>query len=209
MAVFIDHVVHDHTTKELTEIGEQTDAHEAKIARHIGQCILGLERNKEEELSWFSRLMGKKPADTRSMRKSISVHSLEQVSAASVKKSSFQKWLNKGDLIALLEECHIQTSTKYELFDILDCDCSGHLQFQELVSGLMHLRGPITKGDIVRISLKVSHLTKKLEDVLGGHDRSTIGAPMSPLSSHPTKPELKSTKEQIILRKSKSGSTSF
>ena len=58
-------------------------------------------------------------------------------------------------LLELFREAHIETATKSEVFDVLDSDMSGALTVQELTSGLMRLRGPITKTDVVATRLQV------------------------------------------------------
>merc|ERR1711988_1675431 len=65
----------------------------------------------------------------------------------------------------MLEDAHIETSTRADLFDVLDVDMGGELAIGELVDGLMRLRGPITKSDIVAVRLKVSYMTKMVEDL--------------------------------------------
>merc|ERR1712039_483943 len=65
----------------------------------------------------------------------------------------------------LLDEVEVETSTKFELFDVLDADMGGELGLDELIGGLMRLRGPISKSEIVAIRLKVQYMTKLLEDV--------------------------------------------
>merc|ERR1712193_522894 len=65
----------------------------------------------------------------------------------------------------MLEEVDIETSTKFELFDVLDVNMGGELGLDELIGGLMRLRGPISKSDIVAVRLKVRYMTKLIEDV--------------------------------------------
>merc|ERR1712087_836357 len=69
------------------------------------------------------------------------------------------------EMLTMLEEVEIETCTKFELFDVLDVDMGGELELDELITGLMKLRGPISKSDIVATRLKVRHVTKMMEDV--------------------------------------------
>merc|ERR1712060_1342 len=64
--------------------------------------------------------------------------------AAAIKKEDilisrdvFNIWLQDAEMMACLEEVDIETSTRFELFDVLDADGGGELSFGELVSGLM------------------------------------------------------------------------
>ena len=52
----------------------------------------------------------------------------------------------------------IETATKSELFDVLDADMGGELTLSELRNGLMRLRGPITKSDIVAVRLEIYNI---------------------------------------------------
>mmetsp|Transcript_39780 Transcript_39780/g.72339 ORF Transcript_39780/g.72339 Transcript_39780/m.72339 type:complete len:97 (+) Transcript_39780:1-291(+) len=47
------------------------------------------------------------------------------------------------------------TSNLTDLFDVLDADMSGELTLEELIDGLMRLRGPITKRDMVGVRTQV------------------------------------------------------
>merc|ERR1712232_852728 len=67
--------------------------------------------------------------------------------------------------MGLLREAEIETSTKYDLFDAIDCDLSGELSFREVVEGLLKLRGPITKSDIVAVRLKVRWMIDKVASI--------------------------------------------
>jgi hypothetical protein len=82
-----------------------------------------------------------------------------------VTKDIFNTWLNEPELLDLLEQIEVETSTKYELFDALDVDSGGELTVEELVSGLMRLRGPISKNDIVATRLKVAYITELIEEI--------------------------------------------
>lgn len=82
-----------------------------------------------------------------------------------VTKEVFNTWLTDPVVLDLLEEVEVETSTKYELFDALDVDSGGELSIAELVSGLMQLRGPISKTDIVATRLKVAYIAELMEEI--------------------------------------------
>merc|ERR1712083_1009707 len=94
-----------------------------------------------------------------------------------ITREIFNKWLNDDRrMLNILEELDIETSTKYELFDMLDVDMGGELEFGELVEGLMRVRGPIAKCDIVATRLSVRYLTKLMECICDelGCDRTEV-----------------------------------
>merc|ERR1712190_107231 len=82
-----------------------------------------------------------------------------------VTRDVFSEWLREPEILGLLEEVEVETSTKWELFDALDVDGGGELTVDELVSGLMRLRGPVSKNDIVATRLKLTYVTELVEDL--------------------------------------------
>merc|ERR1712084_16287 len=75
-----------------------------------------------------------------------------------VDKALFEAWLARPDVTSLFEEVEVDTSTKFDLFDALDVDGRGELTLNTIVEGLMKLRGPISKLDVVATRLKVTHI---------------------------------------------------
>merc|ERR1712039_1016487 len=94
-----------------------------------------------------------------------------------VTKDVFNLWLSDPDMLAMLEDVEIDTSAKFDLFDVLDSDLSGELSFDETVEGLMILRGPGTKSDIVAIRLMLRCLRSTMEDVLSRLDEQAARKP--------------------------------
>merc|ERR1712118_231337 len=83
-----------------------------------------------------------------------------------ITREKFTQWLKTPEMHGLLNEIGVETATKMELFDVLDADSGGELSIEELTGGLMRLRGPITKTDIVAVRLKV-RLLMDMVDGLG------------------------------------------
>merc|ERR1712179_708221 len=82
-----------------------------------------------------------------------------------VDKALFDTWIQRPDVTALFEEVEVDTSTKFDLFDALDVDCREELTLNTIVEGLMKLRGPISKLDIVATRLKVTHIMRMVMDI--------------------------------------------
>jgi len=61
----------------------------------------------------------------------------------------FDSWLWIPEFQRMLDTLEISTSNPRELFDVLDADMSGELEVDELVVGLMSLRGPTQKSHSV------------------------------------------------------------
>eukprot|EP00930_Biecheleria_cincta_P095200 TRINITY_DN87201_c0_g1_i1.p1 TRINITY_DN87201_c0_g1~~TRINITY_DN87201_c0_g1_i1.p1 ORF type:complete len:544 (-),score=66.16 TRINITY_DN87201_c0_g1_i1:56-1687(-) len=87
-------------------------------------------------------------------------------SGIQVDHKAFQRWMDDPDFEELLESADIDTSNKYELFDILDADFGGSLGLEEVVNGLMKLRGPVSKNDIVAIRMKVRYLARTMTECM-------------------------------------------
>merc|ERR1719440_1932534 len=104
-------------------------------------------------------------------------------------KDNFEAWLEDKAFLNMLEDLDIGTSNKSELFDVLDCDLSGELEVDEVISGLMKLRGPSDKTDAVACLLGVRYMTSKLDEV---HERicesETMLKPSVKFQSIPAKP---------------------
>mmetsp|Transcript_69034 Transcript_69034/g.214298 ORF Transcript_69034/g.214298 Transcript_69034/m.214298 type:complete len:140 (-) Transcript_69034:130-549(-) len=116
-----------------------------------------------------SRLFLGEPANLhetmqRKSQADMAIHNLidEEVS---ITRDVFNLWLQDPTFLGLLEELDIGAANKATLFDVLDCDLSGELGVDELISGLMKLRGPNEKSDVVAALLSIRHMVGVLEEV--------------------------------------------
>merc|ERR1712187_155117 len=110
----------------------------------------------------MSRLVGRflgRKSNEKGPIKSLNA-TLDENEHTMIPRNVFNHWLNDARMLATLEEAEIETATKLELFDVLDVDMGGELGLDELIGGLMRLRGPISKTDVVAIRLKVRYITK-------------------------------------------------
>eukprot|EP00928_Gymnodinium_smaydae_P011937 TRINITY_DN14365_c0_g1_i1.p1 TRINITY_DN14365_c0_g1~~TRINITY_DN14365_c0_g1_i1.p1 ORF type:complete len:576 (-),score=95.94 TRINITY_DN14365_c0_g1_i1:19-1746(-) len=83
-----------------------------------------------------------------------------------VERDTFLEWMDDHEMKQVLETAGIESATKHEMFDVLDVNVNGTLGFDEIVDGMMRLRGDVTKSDIVAVRMKVRYMTKILEDAL-------------------------------------------
>eukprot|EP00928_Gymnodinium_smaydae_P028038 TRINITY_DN21498_c0_g2_i1.p1 TRINITY_DN21498_c0_g2~~TRINITY_DN21498_c0_g2_i1.p1 ORF type:complete len:722 (-),score=160.87 TRINITY_DN21498_c0_g2_i1:185-2269(-) len=142
MAIFIDNVVSAQGEKKRRELGESRDSTRAQMTNII------------------RRLTGAVPADSNVQEVPAEDDPILQME---VSREVFQQWLDDAEMIAMMEDAGIETSSKYEIYDVLDVDMNGGLKFQEIVDGLLNLRGEVSKADIVAVRMKVRHITKVLE----------------------------------------------
>jgi len=87
----------------------------------------------------------------------------ENVEDVVITREVFYAWLQEPGMLKLLEELDIAISNRYELFDVLDADLSGELGVDEVVTGLMKLRGPAEKSDAVAALLTVRVVLQLLQ----------------------------------------------
>ncbi|CAE6929486.1 Cacna1c [Symbiodinium natans] len=136
MAVFIENVMSSQYVRKQNEISETAMAMEMKIKDKIIRK-LGLRRNSF-----------RKSSDLKS--RSEDMDWVLQAGGRSISREEFAFWLQDPDFIRLLDEASIDVSGRVALFDVLDADGGGELSVEELITGLMSLRGPVTKGDVPR-----------------------------------------------------------
>merc|ERR1711957_203103 len=182
MAIFIDNVVTAHIQRKQKELGENAAIMEVRIneviAKRLERCRernrLQTEtvcREKSSSVGGFfgGRYMSAEAKDynlaARKSEAQASIGAAADGDDVTITKEVFSMWLKDPEMLVLLEEVEVETSTKYELFDALDVDSGGELTVDELVSGLMKLRGPVSKNDIVATRLKVGYLTELVEEM--------------------------------------------
>ncbi|CAE7552527.1 CACNA1F [Symbiodinium natans] len=168
MAVFLDSVVSDHATRELQELGYKYEEMQEQISNVIATLASGRRVEKKDQsktfCSWICSFFVRRPTHLKkSMR--LNVHK-EMNKEVAVTREAFTRWLEYPEMQELLTFCKIETATKYDLFDVLDADLGGQLHFSELVEGLMQLRGPITKCDVISLRLMMSNLLRSVIRVL-------------------------------------------
>jgi len=184
MAVFIDNVNDGSVKKKQYNLGlsaEKTELHLAEKIQALCEQTFnteGLNRatiamrlskavgDKWEDLE--AKVSGKKPSTTKECEeKATAIKAAMMQKGCLVSKEVFNSWLTnkKAAFLDLLDESEIDVSMKFELFDVLDTDLSGELEFAEIVEGLMKCRGPVSKTDIIGMGLKVRHMTRLIQDV--------------------------------------------
>merc|ERR1712039_751013 len=173
MAIFIDNVTCKNVQRKQAELGESSARIRNKIIDTIGRLVKhqlendrkGVKQRVTETVrqsAYAQRLTQKNASDDAMESKMLT--ELEEDELV-ITRDVFNTWLKDPDFEAMLEEADIETSTKFELFDVLDVDMGGELEIDELIGGLMSLRGPISKSDMMAVRLQVKHVTKLMEDV--------------------------------------------
>ncbi|CAJ1337236.1 unnamed protein product [Effrenium voratum] len=202
MAVFIDNVTKSQNQRKQKELGESAIETEVKLkmllARFINEpagdkpALAMMDRFSEDVTSKLTNL-----TDIAKKR-----HQLEQRVCAdecniNITRGVFQAWLQDAEFVRVLEEAdaarydrirQVDISNKFELFNILDVDLGGELSPHELLTGLLSLRGEVSKGcsayvlssllttinneteigDVIYILLRVRDMTHRLDQLQQG-----------------------------------------
>lgn len=154
MAIFIDNVVRSQTIRKQKEISETHLYFEVKIKKVLARLFNGA----DYELPMKPHFM-----DMRAYASLLDDYlDLDQ----GISRAEFTEFLLDPSFIEILDTASIDTSVEIQLFDIMDADMSENLSVDELITGLLTLRGDVTKGDIIGISMKVRHLTILVHEVL-------------------------------------------
>mmetsp|Transcript_102017 Transcript_102017/g.180980 ORF Transcript_102017/g.180980 Transcript_102017/m.180980 type:complete len:266 (-) Transcript_102017:21-818(-) len=79
-----------------------------------------------------------------------------------ISQDQFEDIMNDSEVRDILDDLEISSISRQQMFDILDADGNGFLSISEVVDGMMKLRGPADKGDIVATGLCVRQLQKQI-----------------------------------------------
>eukprot|EP00930_Biecheleria_cincta_P020220 TRINITY_DN15254_c0_g1_i1.p1 TRINITY_DN15254_c0_g1~~TRINITY_DN15254_c0_g1_i1.p1 ORF type:complete len:349 (-),score=73.06 TRINITY_DN15254_c0_g1_i1:122-1168(-) len=178
MAVFIDNVTKSQNQRKQKELGESTNAVETHLKFLLAKFINDVRAGEEDTRPLLQRLSADALKQLSTLTSGFFHHPNEQRHAAdmsfkllrdasiNISRQVFQAWLKDPEFVRVLEDADVDISNRFELFNILDVDHGGELSVDELLNGLMTLRGDVSKGDVVSILLRVRELSKRLE-VLG------------------------------------------
>eukprot|EP00930_Biecheleria_cincta_P039939 TRINITY_DN27407_c0_g1_i1.p1 TRINITY_DN27407_c0_g1~~TRINITY_DN27407_c0_g1_i1.p1 ORF type:complete len:709 (+),score=124.50 TRINITY_DN27407_c0_g1_i1:35-2161(+) len=176
MASFIENVMLDGAAQKQVEIGASAKTTRAFITSTF-QGLIGGGTNKSNDPAYSSLLLA---IIGKLSRKALNLPAIQKLSRQSqqlsepaiagsnvgVTRDVFHVWLHDPQVINMLEGAEIDTSAKFELFDVLDVDDGGELSLDELIDGLMRLRGPITKSDVVAVRLKQNYTTRLVRELV-------------------------------------------
>ena len=175
MAIFLENATTSAGRRKQKELGEKADATEQAIRKIIVQMVdpsvmerAGDRRSLASRMTQFFDRPSQKSGNGRnlSMGQSAEVfwrtqYELLRRSGVTVDRRSFMMWLEEPSFLSVLENADVDVSNKFDLFDVLDADMGGKLELDEVVTGLMKLRGPVSKSDLVAMRLQVRLLTQK------------------------------------------------
>jgi len=83
---------------------------------------------------------------------------LQALGDVRISRDLLHMWMCHPDMINLLDELEISVANHTSLFEALDCDLNGEVDGLELVHGLMALRGPTEKIDVITVLVAVKYM---------------------------------------------------
>eukprot|EP00928_Gymnodinium_smaydae_P077460 TRINITY_DN6080_c0_g5_i1.p1 TRINITY_DN6080_c0_g5~~TRINITY_DN6080_c0_g5_i1.p1 ORF type:complete len:617 (+),score=76.31 TRINITY_DN6080_c0_g5_i1:73-1851(+) len=92
--------------------------------------------------------------------------STERLAAIEINVEEFKTIMGDREVNDILDHLDVSAEDRCGLFEILDADCSGTLCIEEVVTGLMRLRGQPRRGDVVRCSLILREVQLRLAKLL-------------------------------------------
>jgi hypothetical protein len=180
MANFVDYV----STANRRRSQEERGSNALEMQNQLKDLLIGLtfkakvshnRRSHVEQAchgfkAWFDRLLYPRThfqseARRKSRRLDLEVTNQFKDEVVTVRRHEFNQWLHDPKLMKCLGKLEINTSNKAELFDVLDSDGSGVLEFDEIIQGLMRMRGPPQKSDIISALLGVRHIVTEVGNI--------------------------------------------
>eukprot|EP00931_Biecheleriopsis_adriatica_P004365 TRINITY_DN106047_c0_g1_i1.p1 TRINITY_DN106047_c0_g1~~TRINITY_DN106047_c0_g1_i1.p1 ORF type:complete len:618 (+),score=107.32 TRINITY_DN106047_c0_g1_i1:27-1880(+) len=170
MAVFINNAIASAFRRRQKELSEMSRTTETRIKLMVAQLatnpvVFDQHVLLSQKITWrgivhFVRSLQAR-ADRSTDEVEVSIAHFDALTDAGlvISREEFDSWLKFPQFVDLLEGADIDTSNLSELFDALDSDMSDWLKPEEIVSGLMKLRGPVSKNDVIATRMKVRYLT--------------------------------------------------
>lgn len=95
----------------------------------------------------------------------LSLGEVQDIGEVEVSRSLFEQVLTEPGIQRLLDELELADTDRLDLFDVLDADGSGSLTIEEIVSGMLKVRGEARKGDVVAIRLAIRSLQHAIKQI--------------------------------------------
>jgi len=141
MAIFVDNVMESKRLHRQEERAMDRTSVEGRLRRIVRQCCY------EQGVGFVNgRFSFSSNADASNRNGAGARFNLDHVS---VTRDMFCQLLSHKKLERVLESLDVETCNRVELFDVLDADMSGELDLEEIIAGLLSLRGPSEKKDAV------------------------------------------------------------
>eukprot|EP00930_Biecheleria_cincta_P069134 TRINITY_DN56912_c0_g1_i1.p1 TRINITY_DN56912_c0_g1~~TRINITY_DN56912_c0_g1_i1.p1 ORF type:complete len:646 (+),score=74.70 TRINITY_DN56912_c0_g1_i1:39-1940(+) len=160
VAIFIDDVSNTQVDRKLQEMAKNVHNVEVNIKENLVRLILqsratGVAPEIEEEIVSMEHSFTSRAARIRAQFQCL------EDSRIVIARSAFETYMSDAQFANVLQHSEIET-TYGSIYDFLDADMGGWLSVHEVYEGLMSLRGPVNKAEVVGLRLKIRHIVKML-----------------------------------------------
>eukprot|EP00413_Alexandrium_margalefii_P018542 CAMPEP_0204548782 /NCGR_PEP_ID=MMETSP0661-20131031/23840_1 /ASSEMBLY_ACC=CAM_ASM_000606 /TAXON_ID=109239 /ORGANISM="Alexandrium margalefi, Strain AMGDE01CS-322" /LENGTH=637 /DNA_ID=CAMNT_0051555707 /DNA_START=55 /DNA_END=1968 /DNA_ORIENTATION=- len=187
MAVFVENTIENAKHDDVRRREARSDEH-LRVARRLQEVIVlfctGQGTDDEEATQcgsegsrWFRKMFATTRSNTSPLSRSASTCLKGKANLSfKVTHSTFVKMIQRQEVQDMLDDLDIGVSSRQALFDVLDANGNGTLEVSELVQGLLKLRGPADKGDVVASLLGVRSMQKSIKamEALSLHQQEVI-----------------------------------
>eukprot|EP00930_Biecheleria_cincta_P003300 TRINITY_DN104221_c0_g1_i1.p1 TRINITY_DN104221_c0_g1~~TRINITY_DN104221_c0_g1_i1.p1 ORF type:complete len:681 (+),score=116.13 TRINITY_DN104221_c0_g1_i1:146-2044(+) len=171
MAVFIDQVTSSQQQRKLTQIAESRMTFEVNLKEHLVRLMVPIAADtRKNRGSMIANLPSSTVQEIQSIRgtqlsREACVRAQYQCledSDVVIGHAAFLSYLGDKAFRQCLVDADIEANPGAGIFDFLDADMSGWLSVREIYEGLMSLRGPVNKPEVVGLRLKIRYIVKVL-----------------------------------------------
>eukprot|EP00928_Gymnodinium_smaydae_P037301 TRINITY_DN2591_c0_g2_i2.p1 TRINITY_DN2591_c0_g2~~TRINITY_DN2591_c0_g2_i2.p1 ORF type:complete len:615 (-),score=88.78 TRINITY_DN2591_c0_g2_i2:166-1965(-) len=173
-AVFVDNTIQSSTQDHMKRYQLRRREH-IKMARFLHSFIRKITKTgaskkaadmkaKEDQDFFFFKCL-RKMRGWFAIDDSIDEEEVDHSIHVMVSKDIFEDAMMDPEAEDMLDKLGVSIANRGKLFDILDSDGNGFLTVDEIVDGLMRLRGPADKGDIVSASLMIRSLQRNFAEL--------------------------------------------
>lgn len=162
MAMIIDNVVVSQGERKQQELSNSAQKTEVALKEDLCRLLLqsknnGVPEEVEQEIRSLEDSFKSKAARVRAQFDCLADAQIE------IGVDAFHIWLEDQHFCSTLETADIDIHNKSRLFQVMDSDMGGTLNPHEVFHGLMMLRGPVSKNDIIGMNLKVKEVLRLLQ----------------------------------------------
>eukprot|EP00928_Gymnodinium_smaydae_P037299 TRINITY_DN2591_c0_g1_i2.p1 TRINITY_DN2591_c0_g1~~TRINITY_DN2591_c0_g1_i2.p1 ORF type:complete len:707 (-),score=78.70 TRINITY_DN2591_c0_g1_i2:203-2323(-) len=172
-AVFVDNTIQSSTQDHMKRYQLRKKEH-IKMARSLHSFIRKITKTGVNRKSVYQKAPEIQDPFTQGLRRVRSWFAITEYYDdgdeddgihVSVSKDIFEDAMIDPEAEDMLDRLGVSITNRGKLFDILDSDGNGFLTVDEIVDGLMRLRGPADKGDIVSASLMIRSLQRSFAEL--------------------------------------------
>mmetsp|Transcript_43864 Transcript_43864/g.80132 ORF Transcript_43864/g.80132 Transcript_43864/m.80132 type:complete len:664 (+) Transcript_43864:85-2076(+) len=172
VAIFVDTVLSDAKKQE----------RESKLHR-----LKDRERQRDKTAKLLEMLLDKTMEDHILKGESIDqFEGLDKITHMSVNKDAFNDFLKDPEVHTILDDLDVPEEERLDIFEVLDANGNGTLQLEELIHGVIRLRGDPRRSDVVQVLLVIRSLQEEMQEFRDSMTDSVRTLQLSVDSKHHT-----------------------